>query len=185
MPNAAFWHWAFTPIQAQSLDAARVPWDKALHSIRAAIGDLELCRKEATANAELLDYFLFGARRMELRFQRELDRLQAVLAYRNARSGPWAEAISWVERSEAILRSSRDAHHAMSERFAELWNRENKPYALDWTLRRYDELIAKYNAELDLLARVRQGAKSSRSLPTPQEVGLEWINTVPAKSASR
>jgi hexosaminidase len=175
MPNRAFWQFSFDPIKASSPDAARAPWDKALEPIRLAIADLQCCRKGAVVNADLLDYFLFGAQRMELRFQREVDRLQAILCYRNARRGPWAEALTWISRAEEILRSSRDIHQSMKERFAELWGRENKPYSLDWTLGRYDQLLACYDAELDCLARIRKAAEAARSLPPPSEAKLEMF----------
>ena len=52
-----------------------------LELVRPAIEHLEACKKEATANAELLDAFLCGARRMELIGQRMLDRLEVAALY--------------------------------------------------------------------------------------------------------
>src|SRR5262249_39236676 len=127
MPNADFWGFKFEPLRASSADAARDHWKNLLAPVRTAIANLECCRKEATANRELLDSFLFGARRMELRYQRELDRLQAALAYRNAYRGPWSETFRWVERTEEALRPGRDALDSLRRQFAELWHGENKP----------------------------------------------------------
>jgi hypothetical protein len=112
---------------------------------------------------------------MELRFQRELDRLQAAQAYRNARQGPWAEALSWINRTEEILQRSRAAHQVLSHRFEELWARENKPYAMDRAMNRYRDLLAKYDAQIERLRRVRTNAKTDRSLPRSRDVGLELI----------
>jgi hexosaminidase len=177
MPNSEFWSFKFQPIKISSVQPAREQWQKSLQPIRAAIASLETCRRQASTNSDLLEYFLFGARKMELRFQRELDRLQAALAYRNAQRGPWAEALVWIERAEATLRTSRDAHEALSARFAELWQGENKPYALDWTMKRYQNLIGKFDAEMDRLHRLRTTAKSDRALPPAREMGLEIIET--------
>jgi hypothetical protein len=174
MPNSEFWSFSFEPVKVPSIGASQAHWRERLQPVRAAIAHLESCRKEATVNADLLDYFLFGARRMALRYQRELDRLQAVLAYRNARQGPRSEALQWVERAEEVLLGSRNAHASLRDRFAELWARENKPYAMDWTLKRYEDLLAIYDTQLERLHKVRLAAKIDR-LPTAQEIGLEVI----------
>jgi hypothetical protein len=73
-----------------------------------------------------------------------------------------------------VLLGSRNAHASLRDRFAELWARENKPYAMDWTLKRYEDLLAIYDIQLERLHKVRLAAKIDR-LPTAQEIGLEVI----------
>jgi hypothetical protein len=175
LPNRQFWHFAFGPIKVRTPELARAQWQSSLEPIRAAIAGFERCQKTATRNAELLDYFLFGARRMELCFARELDRLDAALIYRQARRLPLETSLPLLEQAQGILACSRDAHQAISARFAELWARENKPYALDWTVKRYRELIQKYEGAIERLSRARAAAKPDRSLPTPREIGLELV----------
>ena len=83
------------------------------------------------------------------------------------------QALPLLESIEASLRSDRDAHESLSRSFEDLWRRESKPYALDRALARHAELLAKYDAELERLARARTNAKPDRPLPTPREAGLE------------
>lgn len=176
MPNAAFWKFHFRPAHVRSAESAKEHWTTLLEPVRAAIADLELCKKQASSNSELLDYFLFGARRMELCFQRELNRVDAAVLYRNARRLPLPQALPLVAQIEDLLRSDKHAHEALAHRFAELWARENRPYALTWTLQRYQELIERYDAQLERLSRIQTNAKPDRSLPTPREACLELID---------
>jgi hypothetical protein len=175
LPSSVFWQFGFGPLKLHSAETARAQWEQALVPVRRAITHLEECRKEATANGELVDYFLYGARRIELRFQRELNRLQASVAYHNARRLPLNQALPLVDQALSSLQADRNAHEQLRHQFAELWQKENKPYALDWTLKKYRELIDKYDVEIDRLTQVRAGAKPDRSLPTPREVGLELV----------
>jgi hypothetical protein len=173
LPSSQFWQISFGPIKVRSADAACAQLEKSLQPIRSAITNLETCRREAVVHADLLDFFIFGARRTELCFQRELDRLQAAAAYRNARRLPLAQALPLVEQAEAALRSSRHAYEILGQRFVELWQRENKPYALDWTLQRFRDAIQQYDRQIERLSQIRSNAKPDRSLPTPREAGLE------------
>ncbi len=175
LPNGSFWKVEFGPIKAATVPAAREPWDKLLKPVRAAIEQLEACRKDAITNAELLDFFLFGARRIELYAQRELDRLDAALAYRDAVRATPSQAGPMIARAEASLRHARDAHDALRQRFTELWARENKPYALDWTVQRYRKVLGRYDELLSRLAAARSNAEAGRPLPSAKEVGLELV----------
>ncbi len=175
VPNSTFWKFNFGPVKVRTIPSAREQWETNLKPIRQAIADLRTCQKAATTNGGLLDYFLFGAQRLELCMQRELDRMDAALLYRQARRSSLEQALPLLQQIEVQLRANRDAHAALGERFAELWSRENKPYALDWTRKRYHDLAQVYETEIADLARVRLAAKPDRSLPTPREVGLELI----------
>jgi hexosaminidase len=177
LPNGDFWRIELGPCKVSSVGAAREQWEGVLKPVRAAIEQLEACQHDATVNADLLDFFVFGARRMELYAQRELDRLDAAVAYREASQSGSAQAIPLIARAEASLRRARDAHDALGQRFAELWRRENKPYALDWTLNRYRNAVGKYDAVLGRLASAREAAKAGGGLPTPMEAGLELVET--------
>ena len=173
LPNAAFWKIVLAPAAAGGVASAREPWEKIVPPVRAAIRHLEACQKEAIVNADLLDYFIFGARRMELYAQRELDRLEAAVVYRDAVQARPEEAQKLIGQAEASLRRARDAHKQLQERFTELWRRENKPYALDWTLQRYRNALGQYDAILERLAYARSTARAGHFLPTPRDVGLE------------
>ncbi len=82
MMNARFWEEDVPPMQ--SVAKSRAAAQRLLSIVRPAIEHLEACRKDAVVNAELLDAFLLGARRMELIGQRTLDGLRAAEAYAQA-----------------------------------------------------------------------------------------------------
>ena len=82
MMNGRFWQNDFPP--GGDPAAVRTSARRLLAIVRPAIEHLEVCKKEAVANADLLDSFLLGARRMERIGQRMLDGLAAAEAYRDA-----------------------------------------------------------------------------------------------------
>lgn len=174
MNNRRFWQLDLGILRG-SASAARASAKRLLDVAQPAIEHLTACQKEATVNADLLDYFLFGARRMELIGQRVLDHIAAAEAYAAAYERPVNEAAPLLAKAEAIVQKTRDAHAALGKRFAELWHRENKPYALDWTLRRYQSVDAKYAALAKRLAAARKAAEAGKPLPSPKAVGLELI----------
>jgi len=171
MNNRRFWQDDLASLRTSALmDSAAAR--KLLAIVQPAIEHLEACRKEATINADLLDYFLFGARRMELIGQRTLDRVEATSAYQAAYEEPLDGAAPLLSKAEELIRRNRDVHEAMGKRFAELWQRENKPYALDWTMRRYAAVVQRYDAMARRLAAIRKDAEAGKPLPSPGEVGL-------------
>lgn len=167
MFNARFWKDDFA--SKASAGVSRAGASKLLAVVRPAIEQLEACRREARCNQHVLDAYLFGARRMELIGQRMLNELAAAELYAQARSGAGAQKLA---AAEAQVRQNREAHETLRQQFAALWLAENKPYALDWTLARYTNIVAKYDNQLRGLATARAAAGEGRPLPAPAEVGL-------------
>ncbi len=149
--------------------------------VRPAIVHLEACRKEAVVNANVIETILFGARRMERIGQRMLDALEAARLYGEAcqkasdaqqRVAEKEKTVALVARAEALVRANRDAHEALGRQFAALWLGESKPYALDWTTRRYEAATKSYDGILTRLADVRKAAEAGQPLPSVESVGL-------------
>ncbi|MHB8969412.1 MAG: glycoside hydrolase family 20 zincin-like fold domain-containing protein [Pirellulaceae bacterium] len=172
MMNSRFWEEDLLPTRSAKKSLASA--QQLLDVVRPAIEHLEACRRDATVNAELLDAFLFGARRMELIGQRTLDRLRAAEAY--------AQACETLERSprmallneiQQLIEGNRSAHAALGSEFARIWLSESKPYALDWTLKRYRAIDQRYE---ELIARVvdaRTLAERGEPLPAAEQIGLQ------------
>lgn len=173
--NSQFWKIEFAAIKLDAFATERAQLEKRLIPLREAIQHFETCRREAQTNPLLLDYFLFGARRLEFCVQRELDRLDAAVAYRDASSLAPDTAAASLTKAAASLRQSRDTLDALGKTFAELWKRENKPYALDWTLARYRAALAKYDTVLTKLDEAREAVRTGQPLPPAKDVGLEMI----------
>ena len=140
--NARFWERDFLPRSRPEIIERNAK--KILESVQPAIEYLEKTKKEATVNAELLDSFLLGARRMHLIATRMLDgldvanRYNALLTLNLSDSDNVKHAIGELETIEKIIQKNRDAHTAIKMEFVRIWNTESKPYYLDRTTSKYD-----------------------------------------------
>ncbi len=163
------------PQQRGDRPQQRASAEKLLEIVRPAIEHLEACRKEATVNADLLDSFLLGARRMELIGQRTLDALAAAEAYRQAYQSAGEDkqkALALLAKVEKLVRTNRDANEQLGREFRRLWLAESKPYALEWTMRRYAATVKRYDDLAARLADARKKAEGGEALPRPEELGL-------------
>ena len=170
MNNGRFWQDDFKPLSSAS--AIRRRAGRLLEIVQPAIEHLEACRKDAVVNAELLDYFLFGARRMERIGRRMLDGVAAAEAYTEACDAAPASAAPLLDKARALVRKNRDAHEALGKEFRRLWLIESKPYALDWTLRRYRALAKRYDGLAAQIATARERLKAGKPIPPPEKLGL-------------
>jgi len=177
MNNRRFWQDDFGPAGAPA--AVRAQADALLKIVRPAIEHLQACRKDATVNAELLDSFLFGARRMELIGQRMLDGLAVVEAYAQARKASPQDADKLLAKAETLVRTNRDAYEALGKEFKRLWLKESKPYALDWTLRRYAGTVKRLGDLADRIARARRDAKAGKPI-APLKLAPSGPGALPA-----
>jgi hypothetical protein len=172
MMNGRFWQNDFPP----SGDPAtvRTSAQRLLATVRPAIEHLEVCKKEAVANADLLDSFLLGARRMERIGQRMLDGLASAEAYREAYAATdKAAALRFLATAEDLVRSNREAHATLAREFERLWRTESKPYALKSVMDRYAGVAARFGALQRHLAGARRNAEAGQPLPSPEEAGLD------------
>ena len=170
MMNGRFWDNDFAPRSAPAtiLNTA----SNLLSVVRPALEQLEACRKEARCNQAILDAMIFGAQRMERMAQRQLDGLKATELYQQAYAAGGQGLQPKLREVERLVRVNQDAQIAFGRRFAELWLAESKPYALDWTLRRYTNSVAGYDALLSKIQGARKEASAGRPLPAPEDVGL-------------
>ncbi len=173
MNNKRFWRDDFPP-RAKAA-ATKTSAERLLKIVRPAIEHLKACKKDATVNADLLDYFLLGARRMELIGQRMLDGLATAEAYGQAyevASKDKEEALSLLGKADKLVRRNRDVHESLGREFKRLWLAESKPYALEWTMRRYTNVVKRYDSLAGRLADARRRAEAGKPLPRPEELRL-------------
>jgi hypothetical protein len=169
MNNARFWQNDFIPSRAATAEES----SRLLTLVLPAIEHLEACRRAATVNAELLDACLLGARRMELIARRAIEAREAAELYAAAAAGQPREADALLGKVEALVRRNRDAHAALGQEFERIWLRESKPYALDWTMNRYKNTLAWYDALAGRLAKARAAAADGQPLPSLEALGWE------------
>ncbi len=170
MNNRRFWESDLPP--SRNPAAVTASAQRLLDIVRPAIEHLEACQKEATTNEHLLDYFLFGARRMEFIGQRMLDGLEVCKAYTEAAGLSPSEALPLVEDVFAQAVLTRLTYDNLGQRFAELWLAESKPYLLDKTLDRYREAAKRYEDLAARLAAVSEDLAAGKPAPSPKTIGL-------------
>lgn len=180
MFNSRFWDLRFVP--TTSPFAIHTEATNLLAEVEPALQLLQSCRNEVRHNRQVLDVFIFGARRMELIGQRMLDGLEAAQLYARAYDASANSAAkptegsedskATLQRVEQLIRKNRDAHHALVRQFRALWLLESKPYSLDWTLNRYTHAVSSFESLLQKLAAAQDAAKAGQRLPPPHEVGL-------------
>lgn len=183
MNNARFWENDFPPQASPAVVEKRA--GRLLEAVRPAIEDLEACRAEATANPNIIEAYLFGARRMERIGQRMLDGLETARLYERAWRAKPQEAVGLLQQAESLVRRNRDAHEALGRQFAAIWLSESKPYGLDWTMARYEQTVKRFEALAERLAQARPAAASGKPLPLPEEIGLAVTETLARRSRSR
>ena len=171
MNNRRFWQDDFTPRGAPA--AVRAQATRLLALVEPAIEHLEACRKQAVVNAELLDHFLQGARRMELIGRRMLDGVAVAELYSKACSTPREEAKALVEKARGLVVKNRDATEALGKEFRRLWLIESKPYALDRTMSRYDAAVKRYEVMAANLAKAAKALQQGKPLPDPHKLRLD------------
>jgi hypothetical protein len=149
--------------------------------VRPAIEHLEACRREAIANQDQLDGLIFCARRIEVLAQRWLDTAEVVRLYREAQAGPLDKADAPLAHAVALVERDRETNVLLGREFAKLYLAENKPFALDWTMKRYDAKTEWYNEFLRRLSDLREGAKTGQALPSPESLGMDPPKPKPVK----
>ena len=176
MMDSRFWQLDLGPT-AQTGPGPRAHAERLLKTVRQAMEHLQACRLEATANRELLDAFIHGALRIELIGERIVKHHEATLAYETARDTAGVDAKKNLDQAEKCLRELRDRHAKLAGEFTKLWQRENRPYALDWTLDRYRGVTKAYDAALAGLATARAELDAGRPLPPPEKIGLNPLES--------
>lgn len=174
--NGRFWNNDFIPMKDPKViqkDAQFV-----LEHIRPAIEHLLNCQKEATVHADQLEAYLFGARRIELIATRMLDGLEAAQLYQkasrlNLENGKASqEQLEILQKVRKLIAENKNKHANLGQEFQRLWNRESKPYALDWTMKRYENLDTWYGKLLEKIDDAISVSKSGQAIPSTDEIGL-------------
>ncbi|MHB1000145.1 MAG: beta-N-acetylhexosaminidase [Armatimonadota bacterium] len=176
MMDSRFWRFddGHLPVNKES---ARAQAKALLEIVEPAIQHLQAAKKDARVNADLLDYFIFGAERMKLMATRQIDFLAAAKIYEaawyNANDKDKAERLA--VRAKDAIKVIRMQHASMKYRYIALWNRENKPYALDRATGRFDTMIKRYDDILDAMTQSIDKLKKDGVLLSPKEIGLDVV----------
>ncbi len=168
MMNSRFWDMTAGLVRPETPESA-----ENLKIVREAIERLQSCRQTATADADLIDSLLFGSRRLEHYYQSQVDRATAAVEYDAATRAEAGTAAAHLDRAIAAVSRTAERYRRLRQEWEVLWHRENKPYALDWSLARYDEAIARCEGTVNRLAQARKEAEAGKPLPSAADLGLE------------
>ncbi|HUF08978.1 MAG TPA: glycoside hydrolase family 20 zincin-like fold domain-containing protein, partial [Rhodothermales bacterium] len=190
--------WAkLVPDRGQSLRISMADWDEVVMWSDSATSALE--RSVATINSTDLAYFSFTADlyRHMARVRENLllaasNYAKATLLQRTDRE----KADDLLAEALHAVGSSRESVAAISDEYERLWLMENRPYALDWTIDRFDGQDADLADVERRLTEATDVFSSGEFLPSPTEVRLaitesegkyfrEWLmsGTLPNDSA--
>jgi len=167
MNNRRFWRPDFSP--QSNPETQRQAAESLLKIVHPAIQHLEVCRQEARTNREFLDAFLHGARRMELIANRMLDGIQVAELYEKARQSSGEKAVPLIDEALSLVAKNRRAHRELGEEFRRIWLSESKPYALDWTMARYQAMDTRFQKLEQELREARRLAETGQSLPSMEQ----------------
>jgi hypothetical protein len=149
---------------------------------------LETIKAQATVNAELLDSFLLGAKRMELIGARMLDGLEVSQRYAAAMAldltylTQMKKALDDLNDIVTLIEKNRTQHRAIQMEFVRIWNTESKPYALDWTTKRYDELDAWFGELQQKVQEVMKAVAEDGATSDLPDIGL--ISGLPVRKTA-
>ncbi len=164
-------------VKFASIDQACAEATQVLAVVDASRPEFEACRAQATANRDLLDYFLFGLKRYEVMARAVFDLHDAAVLYAQACAAPLAEAEPLLARCQDFVQIKRDTYLALQREEWGLYLRENRPYGVEFRHAWYQtKFIDPYTATVDRLRVMREGVKSGSALPDAKSVGLELVS---------
>jgi hypothetical protein len=173
MSEKAFWKVDFAELLKDETSAT-IQAEKLKQLTQAAKAKLAIAKKSAIVHAEILDQYLFGADRMELMADRIIEGGRAGAAYRQAVAATDSAQAARLLAKDCTdrVRKLRDTFVALKQRYIGLWNRENRPFALDAVTRRFDAAIGYYDGVLKRLAAAEEDLKNQRPLPPIEQIGF-------------
>ena len=184
--NNVFWERDFVPRQTPRTVESRAK--QILELAQRVIRLLETVKAQATVNAELLDSFLLGARRMELIGTRMLDGLEVSERYEQASAfnvtdpAQKKKALDELTTIATLIDKNRQRHRAIQAEFVRIWNNESKLYALDWTTKRYDELDAWFGELQQKVQEVQKAVSEGGAETGLPDIGL--ISGIPVRKTA-
>lgn len=139
--------------------------------------NFEICRDQAIANRDLLDYFLFGVKRYEVMARSTLTSHSAAGLYAEACASPLSDAEPLLKQCQELMESQRDAYAALQREETELYLRENKPYGAGIRRGWYQsKFIDPYASTAGRLRVLRGAVPGGSPLHDAKSIGLELVS---------
>jgi hypothetical protein len=135
MNDGAFWR-DFTNV-GDNVSELRASSEKLRDITAETLALLEDAKSTATQNQDIIDYLIFGVLRMQLMALRQL-------AYFDAKTAKEENNEAKLSNALDILKIALSKHLELRREYERLWFGENRPYALSWTLDRFDNATKEY-----------------------------------------
>lgn len=176
MMDPLFWRFSDGHLPV-TRETSRLQAKSILDIVEPALKHLYALKKDAKTHVEAIDALIFAAERIHIMATRQLDFLDAARIYEYA----WQSTSDREKASALLIRSSdtiktiRDQHTALRDKYRYLWNIENRPYALDRVISRYDDMIKQYDSILTKMLNASVPLKKDGILPSPTDIGLDIV----------
>ncbi|OGV77580.1 MAG: hypothetical protein A3K19_08990 [Lentisphaerae bacterium RIFOXYB12_FULL_65_16] len=170
--------WALDVAECPVSEAAsRAQAQALLDLVNPAIEHLQQAKRDAKFNARILDYFLFGARRMQLMGERALAFLDAAHAAEKATQPGTDKVAATAALTQALTKITaiRDAHAALKPEYETLWLEESKPFALDNVLKRFDRAVTTYDGVVNKLTQAVADVEVGKAAPSVSTLGMRIV----------
>ena len=178
--DAAFWRDSFTAEGARQAQAAQPITRELRLAAEQALIALSRNQGKAKANAGTLDDLTFAALRYDLlgmkwEYAAEINRAYWD-AYQNLgdreRVSRDLEQITGLDGLR--LEDLRDGTTRLRNMYAELWERENRPYWLANVLVRYDVMAQSLQRKIEQVRAAHAQFEREGTLPAPEQLGFFW-----------
>lgn len=143
-----------------------------------AIELIERQRSRVRRNADMLDYLVFAARRLDFvglkaLYARQI-RTQYQEAYENQETpGAVQRALGRISGANGLLQDGRDFSTSLAAEYRRLWLAENRPYWLGNVMALYDRETRMWIDKADEFRALGPQFRNTRLLLEPKKVGLE------------
>jgi hexosaminidase len=143
-----------------------------------AIELIEKNRPKARRNADLLDYHVFSARRLDFVGMKAIySKIMADAwkdAYENQDTpGRITRATGKINGVNGLLQDGRDYTTALAAEYRRLWLAENRAYWLGNVMALYDRETRVWLDEIEVIRKATAAYRSNRLLPPAEAVGLK------------
>ncbi len=143
-----------------------------------AIELIERNRGKARRNADLLDYPLFAARRLDFVGLKALYAKQIRDLYQEAYTnqetpGAVQRSLGRISGANGLVQDGRDFSTALAAEYQRLWLAENRPYWLGNVMALYDRETRIWLDKADEFRALNAQFRNTRLLPEPKKLGLD------------
>lgn len=142
-----------------------------------ALIDLQSAGPRARAHADTITFLQFAAERLEglgmkIQFSKQIADLYRDALASQASPAKVRSCLGKINSVNGLVQDLRDSTTKLKNLYRAAWLAENRPYWLDNVLLRYDAEALYWQEKSRLFSRVAQEYAATKTLPSPEAIGL-------------